>query len=188
MRITANNIKSGNILDYKGELWIIIKNPEHIKPGKGVAYVQVEMKNLRTANKVNQRFSSSEVLKKAFLEKKEMQFLYKEGTFLVFMDPRSFEQIMVDSKIMKDKLIFLNEGMTVEIDFYEGYPLNIILAPNVILEIKQTDPVIKGANITFSYKPALMTNGLKIMVPPYLVNGEKILVKVEDSSFIKRAE
>ena len=101
MRISANDIKSGNILDYEGELWIVAKNPEHTKPGKGGAYVQVEMKNLRTGNKLNQRFSSSESVEKAFLERKEMQYLYKEENLLVFMDPDSFEQVMIDQDLMK---------------------------------------------------------------------------------------
>ena len=188
MRISANDIKSGNILDYEGELWVVSKTPEHTKPGKGGAYVQVEMKNLRTGNKLNQRFSSSESVEKAFLERKEMQYLYKEENLLVFMDPDSFEQIMIDQELMKAKLPFLADGMNVEVEFYQDKPLGIILAQTVILEIQETDPVIKGATATSSYKPAIMNNGLRVMVPPYLVSGEKIIVKTEDATFVKRAE
>lgn len=188
MRISANDIKSGNILDYEGELWIVAKTPEHTKPGKGGAYVQVEMKNLRTGNKLNQRFSSSESVEKAFLEHKNMQYLYQENNFLVFMDPDSFEQVMIDQDIMKDKLPFLTDGMKVDVDFYQDKPLSITLPLTVILEIKETDPVMKGSTVTSSYKPALTENGLRVMVPPYLVQGEKIIVRTDDVTFVKRAE
>ncbi len=188
MRISANDIKSGNILDYEGELWVVAKNPEHTKPGKGGAYVQVEMKNLRTGNKLNQRFSSSDSVEKAFLERKTMQYLYQENNLLVFMDPDSFEQVMVDQEVMKENLPYLEDGMNVDIEFYQDKPLNIILPQTVVLEIQETDPVIKGSTVTSSYKPAIMSNGLRVMVPPYLVQGEKIIVRTEDTSFVKRAE
>lgn len=188
MRISANDIKAGNILDFEGQLWIVSKNPEHTKPGKGGAYVQVEMKNLRTGNKLNQRFSSSETIEKAFLEMKTMQYLYKEDNRLVFMDPDSFEQVMIDQEIMKDKIAFLEDGMNVEIEFYQDQPMSVSLPQTVILEIIETDPVIKGATVTSSYKPAIMPNGIRVMVPPYLVTGERIIVRTEDSTFVKRAE
>ena len=188
MRISANDIKSGNILDYEGELWMVAKTPEHTKPGKGGAYVQVEMKNLRTGNKLNQRFSSSESVEKAFLEHKNMQYLYQENNLLVFMDPDSFEQVMIDQELMKDKLPFLTDGMKVDVDFYHDKPLSINLPQTVILEIEETDPVLKGSTVTSSYKPALTKSGIKVMVPPYLVSGEKIIVRTDDISFVKRAE
>ena len=188
MKITATTIKAGNVLFYEGVLWVVSKQPEHTKPGKGGAYVQVEMKNLRTGNKLNQRFSSSESVEKAFLERKEMQYLYKEENLLVFMDPDSFEQVMIDQDLMKDKLPFLADGMSVEVEFYQDKPLSIVLAQTVILEIQETDPVIKGSTATSSYKPAIMVNGLRVMVPPYLVTGEKIIVRTEDATFVKRAE
>lgn len=188
MRISANDIKSGNILDYEGQLWIVAKTPEHTKPGKGGAYVQVEMKNLRTGNKLNQRFSSSESVEKAFLERKTMQYLYSENNLLVFMDPDSFEQVMIEQELMKENLPYLSDGMNVDIEFYQDKPLNIILPQTVILEIQETDPVMKGSTVTSSYKPAIMNNGLRVMVPPYLVQGEKIIVRTEDTSFVKRSE
>ena len=104
------------------------------------------------------------------------------------MDPDSFEQVMIDQELMKDKLPFLTDGMTVEVEFYQDKPLGIVLAQTVVLEIQETDPVIKGSTVTSSYKPAIMTNGLRVMVPPYLVTGEKIIVKTEDATFVKRAE
>ena len=117
-----------------------------------------------------------------------MQYLYKEENLLIFMDPDSFEQVMIDQELMKDKLPFLTDGMNVEVEFYQDKPLGIVLAQTVVLEIQETDPVIKGSTVTSSYKPAIMTNGLRVMVPPYLVTGEKIIVKTEDATFVKRAE
>lgn len=188
MRISANDIKSGNILDYEGQLWMVSKNPEHTKPGKGGAYVQVEMKNLRTGNKLNQRFSSVENVERAFLESKEMQFLYIEDGKLILMDPESFEQIMLQADMLGDKLPFLTDGMNVTVEFYQEKALNIKLPQTVLVEVEQTDPVIKGSTVTSSYKPAMLTNGLRVMVPPYLVSGEKIIVKTEDLTFVERAK
>jgi len=188
MRISANDIKIGHILDYEGELWIVAKNPEHTKPGKGGAYVQVEMKNLRTGNKLNQRFSSTESIEKAFLEYKKMQFLYTEGEHLVFMDPDSFEQILLDKKLLGKKLPFLTDGMNVDVEFYQETPLSIKLPATVIVEVEETDPVIKGSTVTSSYKPALLTNGLKVSVPPYLTSGERIVVRTDEITFVERAK
>ena len=188
MRISANDIKIGNILDYEGQLWMVAKNPEHTKPGKGGAYVQVELKNLRTGNKLNQRFSSTENVERAFLEYTEMQYLYTEGDKLVFMDPETFEQMLLSKDFLGEKLPFLTDGMNVDVEFYKETPLNIKLPKTVIVEIESTDPVIKGSTVTSSYKPAILTNGLKVSVPPYLVTGEKIVVKTEDMSFVERAK
>ena len=188
MRISANDIKIGNILDYEKQLWVVAKNPEHTKPGKGGAYVQVEMKNLRTGNKLNQRFISTETVEKAFLEHQEMQYLYAEGEHLVFMDPTSFEQILLSNKLLGDKLPFLTDGMNVDVEFYQETPLSIKLPKTVIVEVVETDPVIKGSTVTSSYKPAILANGLKASVPPYLVTGEKIVVKTDDLTFVERAK
>ena len=188
MRISANEIKIGNVLDYKDELWQVTKNPEHTKPGKGVAYVQVEMKKLRTGTKLNQRFSSADSLEKAFLERKKMQYLYAEDNHLVFMDPDSFEQLLLDKVLMGKKLPLLTDEMDLEVEFYKETPLSIKLPVNLIVEVAETDPVMKGATITSSYKPAILTNGLKVMVPSYLVNREKVVIKSEDLTFVERAK
>lgn len=188
MRISANEIKIGHILDYKDALWVVVKNPEHTKPGKGGAYVQVEMKNLRVGTKLNQRFSSTDSVEKAFLDRQKMQYLYSEDNHLVFMDPDTFEQILIDKSLMGDKLPLLVDGMELEVESYQESPLNIKLPANLVVEVDQTDPVIKGSTVTSSYKPAMLTNGLKVMVPPYLVSGEKIVIKSEDLTFVERAK
>ena len=167
---------------------MVTKNPEHTKPGKGGAYVQVEMKNLRTGNKLNQRFSSSESVERAFLDRVKMQYLYKEGEHLIFMDPESFEQMTLDSKLLGEKLPLLTDGMELDVEFYKETPLSMSLPQTVIVDVEETDPVIKGSTVTSSYKKALLTNGLTVMVPPYLVSGEKIVIKTEDLTFVERAK
>jgi elongation factor P len=188
MRISANEIKIGNILDYEGALWVIAKNPEHTKPGKGPAYIQVEMKNIITGTKLNHRFGSTDHVQRAQLEQKEMQFLYPEDKKLILMDPESFEQIMVDQTILGNKLPFLTDGMMITIESYNDKILAIKLPTTVIVEIQETAPSIKGSTVTSSYKPAILINGIKVMVPPYLSTGEKIIVKTEDTTFVERAK
>lgn len=188
MKISANEIKNGNILEYENQLWVVIKNPEHTKPGKGGAYVQVEMKNLRTHSKLNQRFSSSDTIEKAFLETKKMQYLYLEGDSIILMDQESFEQISIDKSMLGEKVVLLTDGMEVEVSMHNDSPLNISLPANLTVEIDQTDPVIKGSTVTSSYKPAILTSGLRVMVPPYLTSGEKIVIKTEDLTFVERAK
>lgn len=186
MKISANEIKSGTVLDYDHGLWIVTKNPEHTKPGKGGAYVQVEMKNLRTGSKLNQRFSSTDSVEKAFIEHKNMQYLYTEDKNLVLMDLESFDQILVNSEMLHEKLPLLTDNMELLVEFYQEKVISLKLPPKMVVEIDQTDPVIKGATITSSFKPAIIVGGLKVMVPPYLNTGEKIVIKTDDLSFLER--
>ncbi|MDX2050718.1 MAG: elongation factor P [Rickettsiaceae bacterium] len=188
MKISANSIRSGNILVIDGELWSVSKNPEHTKPGKGGAYVQVEMKNLRTGAKQNQRFSSSENVEKAYLEQRDFKYLYNDGEFLVFMDSVSFDQINLSEEILGDRLPFLQADMEVKLEFFGEKPLNVILPNTLVLEISSTEPVIKGATVTSTYKPAILENGIKVMVPSYIESGQKIVVKTEDVSYVERAK
>jgi len=188
MKISANSIRTGNILVYNNDLWVVSKTPEHTQPGKGGAYVQVEMKNLKTGTKRNERFSSSDYLEKAELEQKDYQFLYFEGDDIVLMDNQTFEQLSVGKEILDEKLPFLTENMIVKVEFYNEKPLNIELPATVILEIVETDPVIKGSTVTSSYKPATLVNGVKVKVPQYLEIGEKIVVKTEDLTYVERAK
>lgn len=188
MKISSNAVRAGHILLHNGELYIVSKQPEHTKPGKGGAYVQIEMKNLKTGNKLNERFIAGVFVDRAQLEQKEYQYLYPEGDKLVMMDLETFEQIHLDKEIAGDGLPFLADNMVVKIESYEDKPLSMELPSTVILEVIETDPVIKGATATSSYKPAILANGVRVMVPPYLVTGEKIVVKTEDSTFVERAK
>lgn len=188
MEISANDIKNGSKFEYEGDVWVVIKPPLHTKPGKGGAYVQLEMKSLFSKTKMNKRFSSTEKFTKAYFEAVQMQYLYAEDNKLVMMDPSSYEQIMIDNDILGDKLPFLEDGMEVKVDYYKDKPIFINLPANVVMEVVETEPVIKGATVTSSFKPAILANGVKVMVPPYLKSGEKIVVKTEDASFVERAK
>ncbi len=188
MKITATTIRAGNVLLHEGALWVVSKQPEHTKPGKGPAYMQVEMKNIQTGTKINHRFSSSDYVERAQLEQRDFQYLYMEGDNLVLMDLENFEQMHVNKDLAEEKLPFLADNMEVTLEFYEDKPLNMTLPSTVILTIEQTDPVMKGATATASYKPAIMSNGVRVMVPPYLTSGEVIVVKTEDVSFVERAK
>ncbi len=189
MKVSANSLKQGNVIVFDSRLWVIAKAPEHVKPGKGPAYVQLELKDLKTKTKLNQRISSSDYIERAYLEPKEYQYLYEEGTQLCFMDNDTFEQIQLDkSALDKGMLPFLQEGMALKIEFFENEPINFVLPSTIILEIVQTDPVIKGSTAAPSYKPAQMSNGITVKVPAYLNSGEKIVVKTEDGSFVERAK
>jgi elongation factor P len=188
MKIVANSIRQGNVLVHRDDLWVVSKAPEHTKPGKGPAYIQLEMKNLKTGTKLNERFSSTDTVERASLEKKSFTYLYMEGEKLVLMDDETFDQIYVSQEIVGEKMPFMSDGMKVEVEFYEEQIISIELPSTVVLEVVETDPVIKGATATSSYKPAIMSNGIRVMVPPYLVTGEKIVVKTEDSSFVERSK
>ena len=188
MKISANEIKAGHLLELDKELMLVLKPPIHTKPGKGGAYVQLELRILKTGNKLHTRLSSSDHVEKASLEQKEYQYLYKEGDQIVLMDLETFEQMNIDSNIIGDKLAYLKDNMEVTLESYKDKIINVKLPNTVILEIIETDPVIKGSTATSSYKPAIVSNGMRISVPPYLIVGEKILIKTEDDSFVERVK
>jgi elongation factor P len=188
MKISANEIKAGHLLEIDKELMVVLKPPVHTKPGKGGAYVQLELRILKTGNKIHTRLSSSDSVEKASLEQTDCQYLYKEGDNLVLMDIQSFEQILVASETMGEKLPYLEDNMEVTLESYKDKIISIKLPNTVILEITETDPSIKGSTVTSSYKPAILSNGIKTSVPPYLSVGEKIVVKTEDNSFVERVK
>ena len=188
MKIPANDIKKGNILVYKDALWVVSKQPTHVKLSKGGACVQVEMKNFKTGTKLNERINSLDWVEKASVEKRELQYLYVSEEDIYMMYPETGDQITIDKGILDDRLLFLENGMMVTVEFYEEKPLNVILPFTIICEIAETDPVMKGATVTSSYKPAVLTNGVIVKVPPYLTAGEKIVIKTEDSSYVERAK
>ncbi len=188
MKISANSIKCGYILVYENNLWLVVKNPEHTKPGKGPAYIQLEMKNLKTNTKVNKRLNSSDTVEKAVLDERECQYLYLEDNELIFMYTDTFEQISISKDILGSKAVFLNDGIIVTIVLYQENPINVILPSTVVLEITETEPIIKGAAVNPGYKNAILSNGLHISVPHYLTIGEKIILKTEDHSFVSRVK
>ncbi|MAL78066.1 MAG: elongation factor P [Sneathiella sp.] len=187
MKINGNAIRPGNVIEHKGGLWVAVKI-QHTQPGKGGAYLQVELKNLRDGTKLNERFRSSESVEKVRLEQKPHQFLFEDGDMLTFMDTASYEQVSIAKDMIGERTAFLKDGMDVEIEFHEDSPLNVILPEQVVLEISETEPTVKGQTAASSYKPAIMENGVRVMVPPFCGVGEKIVVNTETYEYLKRAD
>ncbi len=188
MKISCVDIRVGNILEYNNRLWQVLKT-QHVQPGKGGAYMQVEMKDIKSGTKTNERFRSSETIEKAHLDNRDFQYLYNEGdNGYAFMDQESFEQITLNKEIIGAPAAFLQEGMKVLMQMYEGNPLSVELPATVVMEIIEADPVVKGQTAASSYKPAILANGLRTMVPPFIESGEKIIVNTSDGSYVERAK
>ena len=187
MKINGNEIRPGNVIEHKGTLWVAVKT-QHVKPGKGPAYAQVELKNAIDGTKLNERFRSSETVERVRLEQKDYQFLYAEGDMLVFMDTDTYEQINIRREFLEERAAFLQDGMKVTVESHEGRPIGITLPDQVTLEVVEADPVVKGQTAASSYKPAKMENGLRVMVPPFITTGERIIVDTNEVTYVRRAE
>ncbi|MEM6355880.1 MAG: elongation factor P [Pseudomonadota bacterium] len=185
-KINGNEIRVGNVLEHNGGLWVAVKT-DHVKPGKGGAFAQVEMKNLRNGSKLNERFRSADKVERVRLEQKDQQFLYEQDDMLVFMDTETFEQIELPADILGDRRPFLQDGMTVTIEYYEAEALSATLPEKVICLIAETEPVVKGQTAANSYKPAVLENGVRVMVPPFVGQEEKIVVNTETFEYVERA-
>ena len=187
MKISANEIRIGNVLEHNTKLWIVTKT-QHVQPGKGGAYIQAEMKELRGGSKLNERFRSAEAVEKVFLDEKPFQFLYKDGEYLYFMDQSTYEQIQLPIDLVGDSAAFLSDGMVVTICLYENEPISVTLPQTVILEIVEAEPVVKGQTATSSYKPAMLSNGVKIMVPQHIEAGTRVVVDTTEATYVERAK
>lgn len=186
-KISGNEIRPGTMLDYDGGLWIAVKT-QKVKPGKGGAYNQVELKNVTNGTKLNQRFRSDETVEEIYLEKKDFQFLYAAGDMLTFMDMETYDQIELATEFVGDQAQFLQDGMKTLVQMHDGKPIGISLPLQVTLEVTEADPVLKGGTAAPSYKSATLENGMKIQVPPFIDAGTKVIVSTEDGSYIRRAE
>ncbi|ADP72565.1 translation elongation factor P [Rhodomicrobium vannielii ATCC 17100] len=187
MKINGNEIRPGNVIEHNNSLWVAVKT-QAVKPGKGPAYNQVELKNLINGSKLNERFRSSETVEKVRLEQKDFQFLYNQEDMLVFMDTESYEQIELAKDFVGERSAFLQDGMKVIVEMHEGRAIGIELPDQVTLTIVEADPVVKGQTAASSYKPALLENGVRVMVPPFISSGEKIVVDTNEIAYIRRAE
>lgn len=187
MKINGNEIRPGNVIEHNKSLWVAVKT-NAVKPGKGGAFNQVELKNLLDGTKLNERFRASETVEKVRLEQKDFQYLYEQGDMLVFMDNESYEQLELQQDFVGDRAKFLQDGMTVTVELYEEKPIGVSLPDQVTLKIAEADPVVKGQTAASSYKPALMENGVRVMVPPFIEAGETILVDTNEITYIRRAD
>ncbi len=187
MKISGVDIRPGSIIEYEGGIWRAIKT-QHTQPGKGGAYMQVEMKNLIDGRKTNVRFRSAEIVERVRLDTKDFTFLYPEGDSLVFMDKESFDQVQLPRDLLGDAAAFLQDGMDVMMELYEDRPISVQLPEQVECTIVEADAVVKGQTASSSYKPALLENGVRIMVPPHIEAGTRIIVDVYEQTYVRRAD
>ena len=185
MKINAGEIRVGMLLEYKNDLWLVLKT-QHVKPGKGGAFAQVEMKSVGKNTKINERFRSNETVEKASLEETDFNYLYDDEINYIFMDPKSFEQIEIKKNIIGDKGKLLTENLEVSVSFYDETPILIDLPNQVNCKIKSTDAALKGQTVSSSYKPAILVNGLSIQVPPFIEAGDEIIVDTRNLEYIKK--
>jgi len=188
MKINANTIKPGMVLQHNGGLWVVTK-ASHVKPGKGGAFANVEAKNLETGNKLAERFRSEDKVERVTLEQRDYSYLFDNGETLVFMDDESYEQIELSKAwVGEDRIAYLQEGMKVIIESHEERPIGLELPDHVVLEVVETEPTVKGQTASSSYKPATASNGVRVMIPPFMSAGEKIIVDTSTGEYVRRAD
>ena len=187
MKISGVDIRPGNIIEYEGGIWRAVKI-QHTQPGKGGAYMQVELKNLRDARKNNVRFRSAETVERVRLDTKDFQFLYPEGDMLVFMDKETYEQISLPRDLLGDAAAFLQDGMDVLMELYDEEAISVQLPDTIEATIVEADAVVKGQTASSSYKPAILDNGVRVMVPPHIGSGTRIVVDVYEQTYVRRAD
>ena len=185
MKINAGEIRVGMLLEYKNDLWQVLKT-QHVKPGKGGAFAQVEMKSIEKNTKLNERFRSSESVEKASLDETTFNFLYEDENNYFFMDPKSFEQIEIKKKIVGDQGKLLTENLEVSVSFYNEIPISIELPNQVKCKIDTTDAALKGQTVSSSYKPATLDNGLNIQVPPFIESGDEVMVDTRNLEYVRK--
>ena len=188
MKINGNAIRTGMVIEHQGGLWRAVKI-KHTQPGKGGAYLQVELRDIRTGTKLNERFRSSETVERARLDQKQFQFLFADGEMLTFMDAETFDQVTINQDLLgEDQVPFLQDNMTVIIESHEGSIIGVQLPDTVSLKVTDADAVVKGQTASSSYKPAILENGVRCMVPPHIVAGTRIVISTADGSYVERAK
>ena len=187
MKISGVDIRPGNIIEYEGGIWRAVKI-QHTQPGKGGAYMQVEMKNLIDGRKTNVRFRSAETVERVRLDTKDFQFLYHDGDMLVFMDKDNFEQVSLAEDLIGEPAAFLQDGMDVVMELYNERPISVQLPDQIEATIVEADAVVKGQTASSSYKPAVLDNGVRVMVPPHITSGTRIVVDVYNREYVRRAD
>lgn len=187
MKVTAIEIRVGNIVEHQSRLWRVLKT-EHVKPGKGGAFCQLEMKALKEGTKLNERFRSAETLELVRLDTKDYQYLYSEDDSIVLMDPQNYDQINVSKKILGDQVAFLQDGMKINVESTESEIISATVPVTVVLQIVEADAVVKGQTAASSPKPAVLENGIRIMVPPFISSGEKVVVNTVSLEYVERAK
>lgn len=186
-KVNANQIRKGNVIELNGRLYAVMK-ADNIIPGKGNAITALELRGVSDGIKTVERFRTQESVERVFIDERDFQYLFAEGEMLTFMDIESYEQVAMAREDVGDQAVYLRDGMPVQISLYEGRPVAIKLPQSVILEVVETEPVVRGQTAASSYKPAMMDNGMRVMVPPHIEAGTRIVVNTDDGSYIERAK
>ena len=187
MKINGNVIRQGNVIEHNGKLWVAVKI-SHVKPGKGGAFVQVELKNIKDNTKLNERFRSSETVERVILNEKEASYIYEENNSFIFMDTETFEQYHISKLLINESSSFLKEGMVVTLSFYEDDPISLKLPETLKVKVEEADSVIKGQTVSSSFKPAILENGVRVMVPGHIERGTFIIIKTDTLTYLERAK
>jgi len=186
-KVIASSVRKGNVLDLDGKLAVVI-HAENIHPGKGTPVTHLEMRRIADGVKVTERYRTTDQVERAYLEEKDFNYLYEDDMGYNFMQPKTFDQISISKGIIGDQAVWLQEGMTCAVSLHDGNPISIELPPRVTLEITEADPVVKGQTASSSYKPAKLSNGARIMVPPHIGSGTRVVVMTADGSYVERAK
>lgn len=187
MKIDGNEIRIGYVIEHKGRKWFVTKT-EHVKPGKGGAFMQVELKDIQTGTKSNERFRSSEAVERVYMEDRDYQYLYTDGQEYTLMDQESFDQITLKPELFGEAAPFLAENMVVKVSLCDGEPLSVTLPETVVMAVVEAEPTVKGQTASASFKPGKLENGLRVMVPQYIEAGVKIVVRTADCTYVERAK
>ncbi|HMP62099.1 MAG TPA: elongation factor P [Phenylobacterium sp.] len=187
MKVAASSLRKGNVVDMDGKLYVVLTT-QNIPPGKGTPVTQLDMRRISDGVKVSERYRTTEQVERAFVEEREHTFLYADGEGYHFMNPENYDQIVVPEDVIGDTKMYLQDGMAVQLSTHEGVPIAISLPSRVTLEITETEPVVKGQTASSSYKPAMTDVGLRVMIPPYITVGTRIVVLTEDGSYVERAK
>jgi elongation factor P len=187
MKISASEVRVGNLIEYQKKLWRVLKK-SHVKPGKGGAFAQLELKEINQGTKLNERFRSEDKLEKAHVEVRQMQYLYQDGDHLVFMDLETYEQLSMPAEDLQDQIGYLLPNTEVQINFHNETPIGFELPPNVVLEVVDTEAVVKGQTASGSGKPAILETGIRVIVPTFVNVGDRIKVNTETGEYVERAE
>ena len=185
--VIASSIRKGNVVEKEGKLYAVIR-AENIHPGKGTPVTHLEMRRISDGVKVVERYRTTDSVEKAFIDEGSYNYLYQDGEHYVFMEPNTFEQIHVSGDIIGDSAVYLTENMEVTMSLHQGVPIAIELPPRVVLEVVETEPVVKGQTASSSFKPAVLSNGVRTMVPPHINSGTRVVVQTEDGAYLERAK
>ena len=186
VKVIASSVRKGNVLDIDGKLCVVMK-AENIHPGKGTPVTHLDMRRISDGVKITERYRTTEQVERAYLEEKTYNYLFEDDTGYTFMEPETYEQVMVPKDMIGDQAVYLQENMAVTINTHEGVPISVELPPKVTLEITETEPTMKGQTAASSYKPAILSNGVRTMVPPHISAGTRVVVMTEDGSYVERA-